>query len=118
MNPPKTTLKEVILVTLGIAFILSIVLTIFNFFIGSPLYISYLGFLFGFSDNIHFTVFGFLNDPQLTSILGEFGIDPDITFKGFFVYNVVSYVPFNIGKALLTSLVFLAIKPRLYKLEL
>jgi riboflavin transporter len=118
VNPPKTTLKEVIFVTLGIAFILSIVLTLFNFFIGSPLYISYLGFLFGFSDNIHFTVFGFLNDSGISNLLSNLGLDFEASFKGFFVYNVVSYVPFNIGKAILTSFVFLAIKPRLYKLEL
>ena len=118
VNTPKVTLKEILSVTIGISFVLSVVLVLFNFFIGTPLYLSYLGFLFGISDQVHFTVFGFLNDPGLSQILSGLNLDFDASFKGFFIYNVVSYVPFNIGKAVLTSLVFLAIKPRLYKLEL
>lgn len=126
VEPPKTTLKELIMVTFFITFALSVVLVSFNFLIGTPLYLSYYGHVyFGVLDRVYLTSFGFVSDPGLQqaiqSISDAWYLDEPIfsaNLRSFFIYNVVSYVPFNIGKGLLTSLVFLAIKPRIQRMEL
>jgi len=121
----KVTIKEIIFVTLTITFALSVVLVTFNFFIGTPLYFSYFAVLLGAMDKVHLTAFGFVGDPNLgnavdiiSSIFGSQTRIFEPNLNAFLIYNLVSYVPFNLGKGLLTSFVFLALKPRIQKLEL
>ncbi|MGB0175032.1 MAG: ECF transporter S component [Acholeplasmataceae bacterium] len=86
---------------------LTIMMVLLNFFITTPLLLSY----YGFTNTIQFEVFGFIND--LSDVI-------DVTYNTVmtFLWAVVaSYTPFNIVKGLSVSLIFLIIWPRLKYIE-
>lgn len=86
---------------------LTIAMVVLNFFITTPLLLSY----YGFTNSLHFEVFGFIND--LKEVM-EVSYDTVITF----LWAVVaSYTPFNLVKGLSITLIFLIIWPRLKYIE-
>lgn len=79
---------------------LSISMIVLNFFITTPLLLSY----YGFTSRLTFHVFDFI---QLT----------DYSISTFLWAVIISYTPFNIVKGLSVMLIFLIIWPRLKYIE-
>lgn len=98
---------EYITFLMSITLSLTISMVLLNFFVTTPLLLSY----YGFTNNIQFEVFGFIND--LNEVM-------DVSYNSVitFLWAVVaSYTPFNIVKGLSVTLIFLIIWPRLKYIE-
>ena len=100
-------LKDYVTYLLSISLSLTLSMIVLNFFITTPLLLSY----YGFTNSIQFEVFGFIND--LSNVV-EITYNTVITF----LWAVVaSYTPFNVVKGLSITLIFLIIWPRLKYIE-
>ncbi len=115
----KSTVKHFFVITIVITTALTIVLFSVNFFITTPMFFSLLGFTE--SGAFHPTVFTFIPDATgFASREGGLAID-DVFYGnwgGYILFSIIAYVPFNIVKGILVSIVFLLIKPRMKYLEL
>jgi riboflavin transporter FmnP len=94
------TKKDYVIYGILITTSLSIAMIILNFFITTPLLLSY----YGLTERLTFHVFDFV---QLT----------DYSISTFLWAVIISYTPFNIVKGLSVMLIFLLIWPRLKYIE-
>lgn len=106
INNDKFNLKQFLVITTWITLTLTIVLFTVNFFITTPLFFSLMGLTQ--SGQLHFTVFSYLPDS----------IGFDGSWLKYLIFSIVTYVPFNLVKGILISVVFLLLKPRMKYLEL
>ncbi|MDI6452273.1 ECF transporter S component [Peloplasma aerotolerans] len=108
VNNNHVSKKEFIVTTLTITLLLTTVLFALNFFITTPIYYTipnpYVPVL-SISGRLHFHVFSFIPDSPFS-------------YLEYFWALFVIYMPFNITKGILVSVVFLMLKPRLKYLEL
>lgn len=105
-NIPFKPIEYTVYLT-SITMSLTIAMVVLNFFITTPLLLSY----YGFTNSLHFEVFGFIND--LKEVM-DVSYNTVITF----LWAVVaSYTPFNLVKGLSITLIFLIIWPRLKYIE-
>ncbi len=108
VNGNKIHLKEFIVFTSTVALLLTVILFALNFFITTPIYYTlpnpYVPVL-SISGKMHFIVFTFIPDSPFTY------------FEYFWALFTI-YIPFNLTKGILVSIVFLFLKPRLKYLEL
>jgi len=108
VNGNKIKRNEFIVTTLTITLFLTVILFAFNFFIATPIYYTlpnpYVPVL-SISGRLHYTVFTFIPDSPFT-------------YAQYFWALLVLYLPFNIVKGALVSIVFLLLKPRMKYLEL
>ncbi|MDL2292697.1 hypothetical protein LJC17_03835 [Acholeplasma sp. OttesenSCG-928-E16] len=79
---------------------LAVTMLFFNFLFSTPMY---LYFLIG-ADNFHVTVFSMIGDPQYRGALAGINVK-DISVFGFFIFCIVTYVPFNFVKGISSALV-------------
>lgn len=105
VNNNHVSAKELIVTTVMITVFLSVILFAVNFFIATPLYYTLPPYSISYSGQIHFTVFSFIPDSPFT-------------YGSFFWSSFVLYMPFNLVKGLLVSLIFMVLKPRMKYLEL
>jgi len=109
VNNDKITKKEFIVTTLTITLCLTLILWAVNFLFTTPFYFSYFaalnteGQIVG---TLHFSVFTWIPNAMFESI------------RSFLWFTLVGYIPFNLTKGILMSVIFLMIKPRLKYLEL
>lgn len=114
----KLSLKEHIATMVSTVFSLTIVMALFNFLIGVPLYGSVLLFEFTGNPTIHFTVFSFVNDPNMLGVMQQIGYeDPELSITRLLGFIIVAFSPLNISKAITTTLIVLQIKPRIQHFE-
>lgn len=112
VNNQKTTIKEFVVVSTSIALFLTVFMVLFNYFIGTPFYLSYFAFVGSEGASpLHLTVFSFIK-------AGSTFAGVPLTYNNFFWMAVISYSPFNILKGILIAVTFLIIKPKLKYLEL
>ncbi len=105
VNNNHVKAKELIVTTILITTFLSVILFAVNFFIATPLYYTLPPYSISISGKVHFTVFSFIPDSPFT-------------YGSFFWSSFVLYMPFNLVKGLLVSLIFMLLKPRMKYLEL
>ncbi len=105
VNGNKTHLKEIIVTTAMITGFLAIILYVVNFFVATPLYYTLPPYSISFSGKVHFTVFSFIPDSPFT-------------YRQFFWSTLTLYMPFNLVKGILISIIFMMLKPRMKYLEL
>lgn len=109
VNNDKVGKKEFIITTLTISLSLTIILWAINFFFTTPFYFSYFAALGPEGEivgRLHFTVFTWIPNPAFE------------TYLGFLWFTLIGYIPFNLTKGILMSIIFLVIKPRIKYLEL
>jgi riboflavin transporter FmnP len=108
MNGNEHQLRETIVTTALIAVILTVILFALNFFITTPIYYTlpnpYVPVL-SISGRLHFHVFSFIPDSPFS-------------WGQYFWALFVIYIPFNLTKGILVSIVFMLLKPRIKYLEL
>ncbi len=105
VNGNKTQLKEIIVTTAMITGFLTVILYAVNFFVATPLYYTLPPYSISISGKVHFTVFSFIPDSPFT-------------YSQFFWTTFTLYMPFNIIKGILISIIFMLLKPRMKYLEL
>lgn len=101
----KVMLKEYIMYTVVISIILSIILTTINFFVATPLFLTLPPIALSESGRVHFWVFPFIEDSFYT-------------FNSYLTFVLTAYIPFNLVKGSLVTIIFLMLKPRIKYLEL
>jgi riboflavin transporter FmnP len=94
----KYTTKEMIIITSVITTFLTVILIVVNYFFATPFYFTL------FTGDIKFSVFSFVRDT-------------DFTYMSFLAFILVGYLPFNIVKGIVISIIFLVLKPRLQHIE-
>jgi riboflavin transporter len=116
VDPHMVTLKEVIVIVVGLTVSLTVIMITLNIFILTPIYLSAYDALFGFFgfSSFHITAFTLLNDPGMANI---FGVDLS-NWNLYVTYIVANYTLLNVAKGLITSMLFLPIKSTLEKVEL
>jgi len=105
VNGNKVNTKELIVTTAMITISLTVILFLINFFVATPLYYTLPPYGISISGRVHFTVFSFIPDSPLT-------------YQSYLWTTLGLYIPFNLVKGLLVSLVFMLLKPRMKYLEL
>jgi riboflavin transporter FmnP len=105
VNHNKITLKEYIVYTATIAVTLSIILTTINFFFATPLFLTLPPIAMAESGRVHFWAFSFIEDSFYT-------------FGTYLAFILTAYIPFNLVKGSVVTIVFLLLKPRMKYLEL
>lgn len=105
VNGNKLHMKEIIVTTAMITGFLTVILYAVNFFVATPLYYTLPPLSLSISGQVRFTVFSFIPDSPFT-------------YWEFFWTTFTLYMPFNIIKGLLISIIFMTLKPRMKYLEL
>lgn len=102
INQDKLKLKNIIVAVSITTLFLTVILTAVNFFIGTPMYLS-----FYMADTIIFDPFTLVNKLTMFNNIWD-----------YFWFCIAAYVPFNIVKGIMISLVFVLLQPRVKYLEL
>jgi riboflavin transporter FmnP len=105
INHKKVMLKDFIVYTAFISIILSIVLTTVNFFFATPLFLTLPPIALSESGRVHFWAFTFIEDSFYT-------------FNSYLTFVLTAYIPFNLVKGSVVTIVFLMLKPKIKYLEL
>lgn len=102
-NPLR--LKDYIVYTLMISVVLTIALTTINFFVATPLFLTLPPIALSESGRVHFWAFTFIEDSFYTT-------------KSYLTFVLTAYIPFNLVKGSLVTIIFLMLKPKMKYLEL
>lgn len=94
----KYTTKEMIVMSSIITASLTIILITVNYLFATPFYFTL------FTGDIKFSVFSFIRDTEFT-------------YGSFLMFILIGYVPFNLVKGVVISVIFLLLKPRLQHIE-
>ncbi len=105
VNHNKITLKEYLVYTITIGVTLSIILTTINFFFATPLYLTLPPIALSESGRVHVWAFTFIEDSFYT-------------FGSYLVFTLTAYIPFNLVKGSVVTIVYLLLKPKMKYLEL
>ena len=101
----KARLKEYLVYTIMISMTLTIILTTVNFFVATPLFLTLPPISMSESGRVHFWAFTFIEDSFYT-------------FKSYLIFILTAYIPFNLVKGSVVTIVYLMLKPRMKYLEL
>ncbi|MCD4826462.1 MAG: ECF transporter S component [Acholeplasmataceae bacterium] len=99
------TLKDYIIYTLSISIVLTFVLTTINYFFATPLFLTLPPIALSESGRVHFWAFTFIEDSFYTS-------------RSYLTFVLSAYIPFNLVKGSLVTIIFLMLKPKIKYLEL
>lgn len=105
VNHDKVGLKEYLSYTIAISLTLTIVLTTINFFVTTPLFLTLPPISMSESGRVHFWAFTFIEDSFYT-------------YKTYLAFILTAYIPFNLVKGSIVTIVFLMLKPKMKYLEL
>jgi len=105
INHNKITLKEYLVYTITIAVTLSVILTTVNFFVATPLYLTLPPIALSESGKVHFWAFSLIEDSFYT-------------FGSYLTFTLTAYIPFNLVKGSVVTIVYLFLKPKMKYLEL
>ena len=122
VDPKPISKKELFATTLSITLALTVILITLNILFLTPIYLSAFSFTYAGTDQgayvqltrFHFSIFTLLDDPGMANIFFT-----DLSSLRLYVtFIIVNYVPLNLSKGLITSMLFLPIKSTLEKVEL